>query len=256
MTLTEVLRTAQKFATDNSPGILTGLGVAGLITTALLTGRAAFRVGLDANAGHYEPIMAGLEPESLETKDLAKRYWKEYVPPAIVGAASIACIIGANHIGARRSASLAAAFKISEQMATEYKAKVVDTLGKKAEEKMQAELAAERMERTPGREAIIIDGSQSIFFDAFSGRYFSCEMQKVRKAVNDINFQVNNNFYASLTDFYDLLGLDRTDVSDEFGWNADEQLEPSYHAVMMPNDQAAIQITFNKSPIRGYDRVQ
>jgi len=37
--------------------------------------------------------------------------------------------------------------------------------------------------------------------------------------VNDTNEQIINDSYAALTDYYDRIGLARTDESDEIGWN-------------------------------------
>jgi hypothetical protein len=253
VTLTGVLRTAQKFVTDNSPGILTGLGVAGVVTTAVLTGKASVKAS--------ERIKLAQDLENEETVQLTKfqtaiLVWDMFLPPVVVGAATITCIISANQLGARRAAAIAAAFKITEEMAGEYRAKVVESIGTKAEEKLQTQLAADRMERTPGREVIILTGPQTIFFDAFSGRYFSSEMETIKKAINEINFQINGSFYASLSDFYDKIGLERTEISDEFGWNSDNQLEVSFTPILMSDNKVAIQMSYNKQTIRGYDRVQ
>lgn len=254
MDLKSVFQVAQKFVTDNTPGILTGLGVAGTVTTAVLTGKASYSAALMIAEAKI-PFERG-DAEEPTKEELVKLVWKEFIPPAVVGVATVTAIIAANRVGSRRAAALAAAFKVSEKMAEEYKEKVVTTLGKQSEEKMRAKLAEEQMQRTPGRELVILSGKDTLFFDAFSGRYFNAEIEKVRRAVNEINFQVNNSFYASLTDFYDMLGLPRTEVSDEFGWNADALLEIVFTPVLAENDQPAISITFNKTPIRGYDRVQ
>lgn len=256
MTMKTVLKAAEKFVTNNSPGILTGLAVTGTMTTVVLTGRAAYRVGKDENAGHYEPLLEGQEPENLTTSQLVKTYWKEFIPATVTGVATITCIIAANRIGTRRTAAIAAAFKLSEQLADEYKEKVVKTLGAQKEEKMRSDLAAERMERTGGAETIIIVGSDVVFYDELSGRFFKQEMEKVNKAVNEINYQVNNNYFASLSDFYEKIGLDRTTFSDEFGWNTDALLDVKFSSTLLSDGRPAIAMAYNKTPIRDYDRCQ
>lgn len=255
MILKDLLRSSEKFVIDNSPGILTGLGVAGTVTTAALATRAAYRIGKDENAAHYEPLLEGNPPVDYTYKQLVQIYWREFIPPAIVGVATVTAIVAANRVGTRRAAAVAAAYKISEQMAEEYRAKIAETFGVKPAQDIDDKLAAERIANTPGSETIIISGAEAVFFDEFSGRYFRAEMENVRKAVNEINFEVNNNFYASLTDFYDKIGLPRTEVSDEFGWNSDQLLEVRFNAVLMKDDRPAISIAYNKAPIRHYDRV-
>lgn len=252
MSLNNVFRAAQQFVTNNTPGILTGLGAAGVVTTAVLTGKAGYTSGLILADEYSEHVSKSNAP----IKDKAKKVWREFIPPAIAGVATVTVIIAANRVGSRRTAAIAAAFNISEKMAEEYKTKVVETFGKKAEEKVRVDLASDQMDRTPGRDVVIITGSDVLFFDRYSGRYFTSDIEKVRQAVNKINHQVNNSYYASMTDFYDLIGLERTEVSDEFGWNADELLEVDFTAVLTPGSaKPAIAISFNKAPIRGYDRV-
>jgi hypothetical protein len=162
----------------------------------------------------------------------------------------------ANHIGTRRTAAIAAAFKLSEQLAEEYKERVIKTLGAKKEETMRSDLAKERMERAGGSDLIIVAGAESVFFDELSGRFFKIEMEKVRKAVNEINYKINNYMHASLSDFYDMLGLPRTSFSDEVGWNTDGLLDVRYGATLLPDDRPAISISYTTTPIRGYDRLQ
>lgn len=257
MTLKDFLKTTEKFVIDNSPGILTGLGVAGAVTTALLTGRAAYRVGMDASTQYHEAVKEdeSLPAQLLEPKHIVKTYWREFIPAATVGATTISAIIMANQIGSRRAAAVAAAFKISEDLAKEYRDKVVETLGEKKEQALADELNEERIARTPGSENVIIVGSEAVFFDTFSGRYFKAEMENVKKAVNEVNYQVNNNFYACLTDFYDKLGLPKTAVSDEFGWNTDRLLDIRFTALLMEDGRPAIAIEYNKYPIRDYNRL-
>lgn len=250
MTIRTVLKATEKFVTDNSPGILTGLAVVGTVSTALLTARAAFDLGMDLNAGDY---LAGAK---YDKKDLVKSRWKDFAPAAITGVATITCIVASNRIGARRTAAITAAFQLSEKLAEEYKERVVKTLGEKKEELMRAELGQERMERTGGSESIIIVGPEVVFYDELSGRFFKHEMEKVRKAVNDINHRVNTDFYASLSDFYDLIGLDRTGFSDEVGWNPEELLEVSFSATLLTDGRPAVAMSYNKAPIRGFDRLQ
>lgn len=258
MTLKTVLRAAEKFVTDNSPGILTGLGVAGTITTVALTVREGFRVGMDASTQYHEALREGepLPKHLLDMKHIAKTYWKEFIPAGVSGVATVTCIIAANHIGTRRTAAIAAAFKLSEQLTEEYKERVVKTLGGQKEEKMRSELAGDRMARAGGGETIIISGSESLFYDAMSGRFFQAEMENIRKAINDINFKVNNYYCASLTDFYELIGLRGTSFSDEVGWNTDELLDVQFSAALLEGNRPAVQISFNNVPIRGYDRCQ
>lgn len=246
MTVKTILKVAEKFAIDNSPGILTGLGVAGAVTTAVLASKAGYSSALILSDHLYE----------MNPKDKVKLVWKEFIPAASVGVVTIASIIAANQIGARRAAAFAAAFKLSEQLGEDYKKKVLETLGLQKEEKLRSELAAEKMEKSPPPSSVlIVAGSNVMFYDEWSGRYFHNTMEAVMKAVNEINHKVNNYFHASLTDFYELIGLTSTSGSDYIGWNSDELLDVQYSPTIY-KDQPAIMIGYNHEPIKGFDRCQ
>jgi hypothetical protein len=251
-TLKTILKGAEKFVIDNSPGILTGLGVAGTVTTAVLTGRAAWKSALDFEAEYN----TGGHQHNIQSKEVVKLVWKNFIPPAAVGVVTIGSIIMANQIGARRAAAFAAAFKLSEQLSDDYKKKVVETLGLQKEEKMRSDLAAEKMAKNPPpNNMIIVAGSNVLFYDELTGRYFENSMENVMRAINEINHQVNNYFCASLTEFFEKLGLSGTKMSDDVGWNSDELLDVQFSPTMFEG-KPAIMIGYNHEPIKGYDRCQ
>lgn len=253
MTAKTILKAAEKFLVDNSPGILTGLGVAGTVTTAVLTGKAAYSSALLIEAEEARSGIAGDTGERL--KQRTKLVWKEFIPPVTVGVVTVVAIIGANQIGSRRAAAFAAAFKLSEQLSEDYKKKVVETLGLQKEEKMRSELAAEKMRQNPPPPGmIIVAGSDVLMYDELSGRYFKGQVENVKKAVNEINHQVLNYYCASLTEFYEKLGLTATSFSDSTGWNTDELLDVQFSPTMTEDQQPAIMIGYNHEPIKGYDR--
>jgi len=247
-----ILRAVQKFTLDNSPAILTGIGVAGTITTAILVGKASYSSALRIAEANI-PFERG-DAEEPTKKEKIELVWKEFIPAAVVGTVTILAIIGANHVSSKRAAALAAAFKISEQMADEYRQKTVEKLGKKAEEELRSEIAKDRMERTPGRDVIILGENETMFFDEISGRYFKSTRQKIDNAVNQINHQINQTFYASLSEFYDLLDLPKSEFSDDLGWNSDELLDIFFTAVLMDDGQPAVAIRYNTSPFRHYEK--
>lgn len=253
-----MLSTMKKFAVDNSPAILTSLAVAGTVTTAVLTGRAVLAADRLLQEKLYKLNDQGYIVETgvdLTTRETLEIVWKEFVPPVLVGGATIVACLGANHVGARRAAALAAGFKVVEEMASEYKQKVVTTIGKKAEEDIRTKIVEDRLKRDEPT-LIITNDADVTFFDPWSGRYFQSNMETIRKAMNDVNFQINNSYYASVTDFYNLIGLDSNGQSDNFGWNSDNLMEIVYTTALMANNRPCIQIEYRLDPINGYDRLR
>lgn len=115
MNLKRLMRISEKFVVDNSPAILTGIGVVGTISTAFLTGRAAFKAAQILETEHWRNAQ---NPQSrpLTQREELELVWEEFIPPVIVGIITIAAIIGSNRIGSRRTAALAAAYSISEKV--------------------------------------------------------------------------------------------------------------------------------------------
>ena len=124
------------FLVKRSPEILTGIGIAGMITTTIVAVKAtpkAARLLEDLQAQKKEPL----------TKvEVVKSCWKYYIPAAATGIASVTCLIGANRVSVRRTAALAAAYQISETALTEYRDKVIETIGEKKEKVVIARYVA------------------------------------------------------------------------------------------------------------------
>lgn len=251
MTLASIAKRAEKLAIDNSPTILTGLAVAGTVATAIFAGRAAYLAATiiedEAKNHQYKNVPFDLE-------DKVRMTWTLYIPSVGMGVTTIVCIISANRIGSKRAAAMAAAYTLSEKAFTEYKDKVVEKLGEKKEQAVRDEIQQDRVNRNPVSEVIIVSGEQ-LCYDSHSGRYFQSDMESVKKAVNDLNYRILSDNYASLSDFYHLLGLEPTSVSDEVGWNVDKLLEIHFTSTLAKDGRPAIALEYRVEPIRGYFRL-
>lgn len=246
----------EKFAIDNSPTLLTSFGVIGTIGTALLTHRAATTAEMI-----YENELSGrlkqTDPEPFTKSDRVKLVWKLYIPPVMLGSLTIAAIIGANHIGSKRAAAVAAAYTISEKAFAEYREKVVEKIGDSKERSVRDDLARDQVAKNPQSESnVVVMGTGDVLCcDLFSGRYFNSSVEELKKAQNDTNYQVLNDSYASLSDFYDRVGLPRTDYSEEVGWNQDKLLDLEFSAVIAEDGRPCVTYRFQVQPIRGYHRL-
>jgi hypothetical protein len=258
--LGDVLKRAQKLTIDNSPAILTGVAVAGTVMTAYLTGTATLKAAevLKNEENRFESNHPDYAIDPLDLKEKVALTWKLYIPPVTTGLLTVTCIIGANRIGTRRAAAVAAAYTLSEKAFSEYRDKVVEKLGEKKEQAVRDELAQDRVNRNPANSSqlVVIDGRSVLCYEAFTGRFFLSDMETLRKAENDTNHQVNNDYYAALTDFYDRIGLDKTSMSDEVGWNCNKLLEVQYSTTLAPDGRPCISIDYAVAPIRDFYRVQ
>lgn len=252
MTVLSNLKRFERLITDNSPIILTAIGVTGTITTAVLTGKATIKAVrlLD----HEEYILDMQDQPPLDWREKVERTWTFYIPALGSGIFTVACIIGANRIGTRRAAALAAAYSLSEKAFLDYKDKVIETIGDKKEEKVRASIAQDYVDANPvsSREVIITGSGDSLCYDTITGRYFQSSVETLRKIQNDINQQILSSMYATLHEFYQKVGLPSTLYSSEVGWNLENMLELDFSATLSEGGQPCIAVGYKTYPIRGY----
>lgn len=251
MTLPKLrLKNIEKFAVDNSPVILTVIGVVGTVGTALLTHKAT----LKADRLYEHSARTRNTSDEFGVKERIKLVGPCYIPPVLSAAGTIGAIVMANRIGSKRAAAIAAAYTISEKAYSEYREKVVEKFGEQKERNMREELAQDQINRNPMNESnvVLVGDGDVLCCDLFSGRYHRSSVEALKKAQNDTNYEILNYGYASLTDFYDRVGLPRTDVSDEVGWNQDKLLELEFSATINEEGQPCVAYRFQVHPVRGF----
>lgn len=251
MDLVKLCKRLEKATYDNSPTILTGIGVATMLTTAYLTHRAASKA-----------TVLILEEERTEGRTLRYREvfdltWRLYIPPVSTAILSGTAIICANNVSSRRATAVATAYSISERAFADYKEKVVEKLGEKKEQAIHDEIAQDRVRNNPPNDStvVITDGGEVLCHDSFSGRYFKSSMETIQRAENEINHQILNEGYASLSELYYLLGLPPTGISEEVGWSQlNKLLSITYSTVLSPDNKPCISISFDTGPSRNFSR--
>lgn len=244
----------KKFLLDNSQTILAGAGVVGTVTTGIFSFRAGRRVQILVEEENYKRELMAEEPATPHEE--FKLFWRELVPSTAIAAGTVAMIISSVSIGNKRNAAIAAAYALSDKAHAEYKQKVVEHIGKNEERKVREAVDQERvLKNPPGNQAIIQGVGTVLCYDSYSGRYFYSDMESIRQAVNRVNSNVLNNYYASLTELYDQLGLDRTSFSDEVGWNCDSLLDVAYSTQLSDDNRPCIVMTFKVDPIRHFNRI-
>ncbi len=229
MNIAQISKSAQIALKRNSPAVLTGLAIAGTITTVYLTARAAYRIGKDVNAQHYEALLDGEmpEPDIHTVKHIAKTYWIEFIPPFVATICTIGCVVAGHQASARKVAAMSAAYSLSEKAFSEYKEKVVEQIGKNKELKVREAVAQDQVTANPPThsEIVVTPQQEQICYEAFSGRYFSTTVEKLRKAENEFNSKLISDMSGSLNEFWDLIGLRPTSVGEELGWTANRLMQ-------------------------------
>lgn len=267
--ISKIVKNIGTAVSRRSPEILIGIGIAGGFTTVVLavtaTPKAMELIEEERIFKEKEYHEGGIFTEKEQEKafeltpiEIIRVAWKPYIPAAVTGVLSAACIIGASSKYVRRNAALATAYKLSETALTEYKEKVIETIGEKKEKTVRDKIAKDKIEKNPvSKSQVIVTGKGSTrCFEPISGRYFDSDIETIKKAVNELNRQMLSDMYISLSEFYDEIGLDRTKISDELGWNVDEGLiEIDFSSQIADDGTPCIVVDYVNPPRYGFSKL-
>lgn len=238
--------------TKHSPEILTGIGIAGMITTTIMAVRATPKALILIEERKEE-----IDVDKLTPIELIKTTWTCYIPAAITGGLSIICLIGASSVNARRNAALATAYTLSESALKEYQEKVIETIGEKKEQTVRDAIAKDRIDKNPvsSREVIVTEKGNTLCYDAISGRYFKSDIDKLKKVENELNRRMRDEMYISLNEFYYEIGLNPIGIGDDLGWNIDNgYIELNFSSQLTDDGNPCLVIDYQVTPRYDYNR--
>lgn len=257
--LTEVIKGLQFSIHKHAPEILTGIGIAGMLTTTVLAVKATPKA-----MKLIEDKKEELETDHLTPVETVKTAWKCYIPAASTAVVSTACLIGSSTISGRRNAALATAYKVVESAHKQYREKVIETIGEKKEELVRDKIAKEQVETNPVSESEIYQtrGGTTLCFDSLGGRYFYSSQDVIERAVNRLNRQMINHEYAALNDLYEYIGLEGTVLGDKLGWSLGGTKDGTV-SVWFSSQIAQVNlkgipclvVNYNIAPIYDYDKL-
>jgi hypothetical protein len=256
---TKVIQRVGDLLGKNSPTILTGLGVAGLVSTVVIAVKATPKamailndeldVRVKEQQDKYHKQDVAIDP--LTKKDIIKLTWKCYIPAMILGGVTIGCIIGANSINLRRNAALASLYSLSEATLKEYQTKVVETIGKNKEREIKDEIAKDKITKNPvlDNEVIFTGKGDTLCYDSLSGRYFKSDIEYIRSVFNTLNYDLRNEMFVTLNQFYSELGLEATALGDLMGWHIDQGIvEPDFSSHLTHDNRPCLSINYSVEP--------
>lgn len=204
------------------PTVLSVFGVGGVFGTAVLAVMATPKA---------ERIIAEKKKEKeapLTKKEIVKAVWKNYIPAAVIGVSSAICIASANILNRKQINSLNGALAIMAGTYNRYKDKIKELFGDEAHEKVMSAIAADKSNSDKIYAPSITKNTtldfgnpeeELLFYDEYMDRYFRSTASRVLQA----EYHLNRNFvlsgYASLSEFYDFLGLEHSEATDNIGWD-------------------------------------
>lgn len=258
MSAETVLYKVKDTLNEHSSEILTGLGIAGFIGCAMLTGRAMLqtkvvvdehaermkeikwlednseKVIVEATGEHYAKENA-LWDKSIQYGQTIRKFIKIYALPVGLGIASAAAIISAhNHLSAEK-ASLAAAYSVLQQAYEGYRSRVREELGDEQDFKFasgaKTKIVKEKNKNGKKVEKKVEYIDEDSDFTPYS-RWFKKGnpnwdvdpdqvMFTLETTQNHLNDLLKVRGHVFLNEVYDALGFDRTEAGQKIGWTYD-----------------------------------
>lgn len=256
--LMKITKDAKKMLTKRAPEILTGVGIAGMVTSTVFAVKATPKaIKLIENAKKEK------ETDKLTPVETVKTAWKPYVPAVMIGGASVACLIGATTASTRRHAALYSAYKLSETALSEYKDKVAEVVDENTVKEIKQKIAEDKVNKVVSAEeengeskttVIVSSDGDTWFIDPFTHNTFKSTTAQIDAAINRLNKNLLTEMFVSLSDLYDELDMEHTPYSDEVGWCIDDDLiESDYSDAVVKDGKAYVVMDFLRRPYYGYD---
>ena len=268
--VSRTVRTVSTKVSKYGPQILTGIGIVGMAASAVMIGKAtpkALALIEEKKLLMNKQLLEEAEAKGMDTcsqvtelkpVEIVQTCWKVYAPSVILMFASSVCLIGANTISLKRISTLAAAYKLSETTLSEYKDAVTQTIGEKKEKEVRETYAENQIKKNPiETNQIFMTGSgDSLCYDPLSGRYFKSNIEKIKKARNDLNEIMINEMYVSLNMFYEEIGLEITDLGRELGWSIDRDgtIDILFTAKLTDDGTPCLVMDFKEMPKYDFDK--
>jgi hypothetical protein len=244
MNLGDLGRLIRSGTKEHLPLILSVAAGVGTIATAYLTAKASFEAS-DVIREHEEE-----NPPSDDFKerliDRTKLVWKLYLPPAASAFSTIACIVGANRVEVKKTIAAQTAFAISQRALSEYRTKVIEEYGERKDQSIRDQIADDKVKNSAPSSEVIVAGSGTVLCcELFTMRYFMSDAETLRRSQNDINQKLLAHDYASLNDFYYMVGLQPTSVSSQLGWKSAKQMNLEFSTALTEDNRPCLTFDYN-----------
>lgn len=218
MSFESIVYSIGRFFKKNGGTILTCLSAGGVVATGILSGRAAIKAHEKLDKARIkEWEKTGKDPSLIEKVKIVA---PDYILPVSVGATTIACMFGANHLDRKQQASLLAASALIEQTYKRYKGKAEELLGNG---KVETEIAKDVYNNSKPE---LNDDERLFYYNYYHddptsdyGFYFTANKNDVLKAEYELNRTFNIRETVTLNEFLKLLNQDEVEGGNDVGWS-------------------------------------
>jgi hypothetical protein len=223
----------------NSPAILFGVGVVGMVGSTVLACRATLKVDevLEETRENLEKIKTYDNPEKYSEmdrkKDVTTAYTKVvfnvaklYGPAILLGGASIFCLTKSHTILSARNAALTAAYAAVDEAFKKYRGRVVDKYGVEEDQRFRHDSEPVEILNEKGNitHSTRVSGDPTMyarFFDQLSTEWSrdpEYNLVYLKHQQSYFNHMLRARGHVFLNEVYDALGIERSKEGNVVGW--------------------------------------
>lgn len=250
--LINMVKSAGKAFRKFGPQIAAGVGVTGMTVFAGYGIKKAFDVAPKVEA-KKEELGRDLKP-----KEFLDICWKDFAVPAVGFVASGGLVVGGVVFLTKQVGALAVAAAASSKHLSAIEQAIPDVLSDNKRQSLEDKVAAiESGDLDITEEEIQLTGrGNTLFYEPMFGHWFRSDLQAVRASVNDANEIMWGDMSLSMNEFYEFLGLARTDGGDLLGWRSDHsKIDISYRERSTKSGELYFVLEYRVSPESDYMRL-
>lgn len=238
----------------NSPSLLFGAGVVGVVGTTVLASRATLKLEdvLEPASAQLDAAKAMFESENPDYSAMDYRrdvtiirsrtaisIAKLYAVPLALGVGSVACLAGSHFILSSRNMALTAAYATVSESFHKYRERVIDEFGTDKERELYHGVEVEKTKGINNKGKEVVRKRPHAAGYSMYARLWNSQTTSdwnnnpdynymfLRAQEKEANRKLHTRGHVLLNDVYDMLGLDRTKEGTIVGWalnNGDEYI--------------------------------
>ena len=236
-----LIEKGMKFGEEHQREFMLGAAIAGSVITAV----TAWKAGLKAEKiiSMHKEKLDGLEEDFADeeigmTEGEYKNRKKELIidavkdiapivaPPVLACTGTIISVVSGYKVASKQIAVVSSLYTMSEKALSEYQDKAKELIGAKKAQEIVDSVNQDKVKKNPPETKEVFDtgNGKTLCLDDMSGRYFYSSAEDIRKAFNTINKRMMDEYYISLNELYNELGLPEIVLGEDMGFNIDDGL--------------------------------
>ncbi len=244
------------FVATNRPEILFGTSIVTSVTGMFLAARGGYKSGYTVCEEDIKRQVVG--EAKLDTKEIAKLTWLNYLPAAGVGAISLGSTTGLHLVHVKEKKQMAAATLMAvdqiRKEADSYKKEVLESVGlSKTEDPKELQKSANKSGIAKVLHADGVIEELYLCRDMKTQRDFWSNKARIEDALIETNKRLGLED-TELNYFYTTAAIGAIPEGDDVGWNAGTYLGLEWDTTFRDDGRPVRTFHFTPEPATGWDR--